>query len=63
VLAAGIALPAGGSALARFVMLMITIVAGRIVPLFTRNALLSARVNVVIELQGVARASLIPPRR
>jgi uncharacterized protein involved in response to NO len=34
---------------ANLVLLMITVVAGRIVPLFTRNALLRARVNVVIE--------------
>jgi uncharacterized protein involved in response to NO len=34
---------------ANLVMLMITVVAGRIVPLFTRNALLRAHVKVVIE--------------
>jgi uncharacterized protein involved in response to NO len=43
---------------ANLVMLMITVVAGRIVPLFTRNALLRARVKVAFEPEPwIERAS------
>jgi uncharacterized protein involved in response to NO len=47
---------------ANLVLLMITVVAGRIVPLFTRNALLRARVNVTIApppwLEGASLAAV-----
>jgi uncharacterized protein involved in response to NO len=48
---------------ANLVMLMITVVAGRIVPMFTRNALLRSRVNVAIEptpwLERVSIAAIV----